>query len=47
MSVAQPENFQCREGFLELGQLDKPFVRNTRRKGPAGKNVGVFSPRYS
>ena len=43
---AQPETFQGRGGFMELGHFDKYFVKNTRKKGPAGKNFGVFSPRY-
>ena len=32
----QTELFQDREGFVELGHLDKQFVKNTRKKGPAG-----------
>ena len=44
---AQQEIFQGRGGFVELGHLDKHFVKNTRKKGAAGKNFGVFSPRYS
>ena len=34
-------------GFAELGDFNKHFVKNTRKKGPAGKRFGVFSPRYS
>ena len=26
--------------------LDKHFVKNTRKRGSAGKYFGVFSPRY-
>ena len=26
----QPENFQIRGGFVELGHFDKHFVKNTR-----------------
>ena len=44
---AQPEIFQGRRSFLKLGHFDKLFVKNTRKKGPAGKNLGAFSPRYS
>ena len=43
---AQPEIFWDRGGLMELGHFDKHFVKNTRKKGPAGKNFGVFSPRY-
>ena len=41
---AQPEIFQGRGGFVELGHFDKHFVKHTRKKDPAGKNFGVFSP---
>ena len=34
----QPEIFQGMGGFVELGQFDKYFVKNTRKKGPSGKN---------
>ena len=44
---AQPEIFQDRGGFVELGYFDKLFVKNTRKKGPAGSNFGAFPPRYS
>ena len=43
----QPEIFQSRGGFMKLGHFDKHFVKNPRKKGPAGGNFGVFSPRYS
>ena len=43
---AQPEIFQGRGGFVELGHFDKDFVKNTRNKGPTGKNFEVFSTRY-
>ena len=40
--------FRGRGGFVESGHFDKYFVKKTQeRKGPAGKNLGVFSPRYS
>ena len=29
----QPEIFQGRRGFVELGHSDKHFVKNTREKG--------------
>ena len=44
---AQPENFQGKAGFVELGSFNKLFVRNTRKKGPAWKIIGAFSVRYS
>ena len=42
----QPEISQGRGGFVELGHFDKHFVKNARKKGPAGKSFGVFFPRY-
>ena len=44
---AQSEVFQGRRGFRELAHFDKHFVKNLRKKGFAGENFGVFSPRYS
>ena len=44
---AQPKMFQGRGGFVELRHFDKHFVKNTRKKGPAGEHFEVFSPRYS
>ena len=41
----QPRIFQSREGFVQLGHLDKRFVKNTGKK--AGENLGDFSLRYS
>ena len=38
----QPEIFQGRRGFEELGHFDKHFVKNTRKKGPTGNNFGAF-----
>ena len=32
---------------MGLGYFYKHFVKNTRIKGPAGKNLLVYSPRYS
>ena len=46
----QPENFQGRVGFVELAHFDKLINTSskTQERGPwAGKNFGVFSPRYS
>ena len=43
MRGAQPEIFQGRGGFVDLGCFDKLFVKNTRKKGPAGK---IFSLNY-
>ena len=31
---------------MRLRHFYKHFVKNTRKKGPAEKNLGVFSPRY-
>ena len=44
---AQPKLFPGREGFVELGDFDKLFVKNTRKKGSAGKDFRAFSPRYA
>ena len=46
-SGAQPETFQGRGRFVELGDFDKLFVKNTRKEGPAEKKFEAFSPRYS
>ena len=43
----QPEIFQSRGSFMELGHFDKHFVKNTRKKCLAVKYFRVFSPRYS
>ena len=42
----QPAIFQGRGGLVILGHFYKHFVENTRKKGPARKNSGVFSARY-
>ena len=42
----QPESFQGRGGFVELKHFDKLFVKNTSKKGSAGKKFWAFSPRY-
>ena len=41
--------FQCRGGgmLVELEHFEKHFIKNTRKRGTAGKHFGVFSPRYS
>ena len=41
LADVQPEIFQGRAGFVELGYFDKHFVKNTRNV------LEVFSPRYS
>ena len=38
----QSEIFQGRVGFVELAHFSKHFVKNTRKKGPAGKNLELF-----
>ena len=43
----QLEIFQGRRGLVRLGHFYKHFVKSTRKKGLSGKNLGVFSPRYS
>ena len=43
---AQSEIFQGRGGLVGLGHFYKHFVKNTKKKDPAGQNLGVFSPRY-
>ena len=45
-SGAQPDLSQGTGGLVGLGHFYKHFLKNTRKKGPAGKNVGIFSPRY-
>ena len=41
-SGPQPEIFQGRGGFVELGQFDTLFVKNTRKKAPQGKMLELF-----
>ena len=43
---AQPDIFQGRGGFAELGHFNKKFFKNTRKKVPQGK-FWKFPPRYS
>ena len=33
--------------FVELGHLDKDFLKKTKKRGPAEKHFGIFSPGYS
>ena len=44
---AQPEIFQGRGGFVKLGHFNKHFVKNTRKKGAAGKIFGVYQGLFS
>ena len=44
-SGAQPEIFQGREGFVELGHFNKHFLKN-KEKGSTGEHLVVFPPRY-
>ena len=37
LAGVQPEYFQGRESFVELGHPDKCFVKNTRQKAAQGK----------
>ena len=39
---AQIEIFQSRGDFVELGDFNKLFVKNTRKKGPTGKILELF-----
>ena len=39
---AQPEIFQGIGGFVKLGHFDKHFVKNSRKKGSAGKISEFF-----
>ena len=32
------------QNTVELGHVDKGFVKNTRKRGTAGKHLGVSSP---
>ena len=41
------EDFSGRGMFRRIGHFDKHFVKMSRKKGTAGKNFGVFSPRYT
>ena len=44
---AQSESVQGRGGFLKLRHFDKHFLKKSRMKGHAAKNMGAFCPRYS
>ena len=41
---SRPEIFQSRKDFVELGHFDVRLAKSTRKKGPAKKYFGVFSP---
>ena len=47
MTGAQLEMFQGRGGVVKLGHFHKHLVNNSRKKGSAEENFGVFSLRYS
>ena len=38
----QPELFQGRRIFMEIGHFDKHFVKNTRKKRPNEKHLEYF-----
>ena len=40
-AFCKKNNFQGREGFVELGHFDKYFVKNARKKVPQG-NISEF-----
>ena len=42
MTGAQPEIFQGRGGFVELGHFNKHFVKNTIKNAPQGKIMELF-----
>ena len=39
-------NFSGQGGFVKLGHPNNHFIKNSRKKGPAGKNSEVSSLRY-
>ena len=41
-----PESFQDRGGFVKLWHFDKLFIKKHKKKAPAGKHFGAFSPSY-
>ena len=41
-SGVQPDIFQSRRGFVELGSFDKLFFKNTQKKAPQGKILELF-----
>ena len=41
-SGAQPEIFQGRAGFVELGHFNKLFVKTHKKKGLQGKILELF-----
>ena len=44
---AQSGIFWGRTGFLKQKHFDKYFMHDIKKKGSAGKNLLVFSSRYS
>ena len=38
----QPEIFQGRGGFMELGHFNKLFIQYSRKKAPHGKILKLF-----
>ena len=42
MAGTQPESFKGRGSFVEFGHFNQHFVKDTKKEGPAGKNVGIF-----
>ena len=48
VQVRNKKFFQGRgEGLVELGHFDKISSKMQEKKGPKGKQFGVFPPRYS
>ena len=43
----QPAIFRGRTDFLDKGHFDRQFTCDIQKKGSAGKNFCVFTPRYS
>ena len=43
ISGAQPDIFQGKAGFVKLGHSNKEFVKNSRKKSPAGKIARIDS----
>ena len=43
---AQPQIFQGRGGLVGLGHFINILLKTPEKKCAAGKNLGVFSPRY-
>ena len=43
ISGAQPDIFQGKAGFVKLAHSNKEFVKNSRKKSPAGKIARIDS----